>query len=169
MALPQPQAPLKSLADVIKTMSDSTSASAKTLSSLRTTTETMNTGVHDQIALFYDPAVAMTYDMEHNRINLVNTGRTGVKIASVKVNGEMANIGGIKLVSAGTTMYIEVVKYYKDISAALPKGSGHSFPVEIGLENELGKHFTLSGALYFVWDNEKVVVHGQTISLWPGL
>jgi hypothetical protein len=158
---------VKALSDITKAMGDNTSASAKTLLSLRTTTETMNKGVHDQISLFYDPSFALTYNTEQNRIQFMNTGRTSLKLTVVKMNGEMKNLGGTKLISPGTYQYVEVVEEYKKIASGLAKGAFLSVPVEAHLENEIGKHYVMNGALFFIWENDKITVHAQTISVQP--
>ena len=47
------------LTGLTKAMGETSIASSRTLLSLRATTETMNKAVHDQVDLFYDPAVAV--------------------------------------------------------------------------------------------------------------
>jgi hypothetical protein len=162
---------MKSLTEVIKAMSDTTSASGKTLLSLRSTTEIMNKGVHDQISLFYDPSVGMSYDSDKNRMLFANTGRTRVTVTLIKFNGTLKHLAGGTgtelLIPPGQTIYVYMTDEYKSISSGLAKGSALSVPVETHLKTELGKRFVLNGALYFVWENDKVTVHGQNTSLQP--
>ena len=127
----------------------------------------MNKGVHDQISLFYDPSIALTFDSALNRVLLTNTGRTRLTVTSLKVNGVAANIPGMRLIAAGTSMYLEFAEEYKKYSSTLIKGSSLNVPIEAHLENENRKHFVLNGNLFFVWENDKVTVHGQNTSVLP--
>ncbi len=156
---------LKTLTRTMDKMNGNASTTAETLRVLKSTTVTMNQGIHDQLSLFYDPSIALTYDTEKNRMNFMNTGRTALKLKALKMNGEMKNLGGTKLIAAGTIQYVEVENEYKSISSGLPKGAVSSVPVEAHLESEIGKHFVMTGALLFVWQNDKVTVHPQTISV----
>jgi len=149
---------ITALAVVTKAMSDMTAASGKTLTSV-------DKGVQSQISLFYDPSMSMMYAQDQSRILFNNTGRSSLKVNAVKVDGQAKNFLGTKLIAVGSSMYLEVEEQSKSILAALAKGSARIVPVEAHVENELGKHFVLNGALFFVWENDKVVVHGQTISL----
>jgi hypothetical protein len=160
---------LNNLAALTKAMSDNTSASSQTLLSLRSTTETMNKGVQEQISLFYDPSITVSYLTDANRILFVNTGRSGLKMQVLRINGQPTNLaGGLKLISGQSTLYVEFADQFKQISSALLKGSSQSIPVEAHLENEQGKHFVLNANLFFVWNNnDKVEVHGQTMSVQP--
>jgi hypothetical protein len=134
-------AAMKGLAAITKAMSDATSASSKTLTSLRSTTETMNKGVQNQLSLFYDPACTITYDQGQNRIILSNSGRTGLTLTGISVSGIPLNVGGRKLISAGTGIYIDAAAIYNNITPTLEKGAGRMVPVEAHLENEIGKKF----------------------------
>jgi hypothetical protein len=155
---------LAGLATLTKAMSDNTSASSTTLLSLRSMTATMN---KNQLSLFYDPSIALIYNMAQNRILLTNTGRTRLTVMSLKVNGQPQDFPGQKLISAGTSRYVDFAENYKKISSGLAKGTSLSLPVEAHLENEIKKHFVLSGNLFFVWNNDKVEVHGQNNSVLP--
>lgn len=158
---------MKNLAVLTKAMGDNTLASSQTLLSLRATTEAMNKGVHDQISLFYDPSIVLTYDSGLNRILLANTGRAGLTVITLKVNGIPRDTPGMRVIGAGATMYTEFAEDYKQFSSTLIKGNGLNVPVEAHLANEKGKHFVLNGNLFFVWQADKVVVHGQTTSVLP--
>jgi hypothetical protein len=160
---------LSNLAVLTKAMGDNTLASSQTLVSLRATTEAMNKGVHDQISPLYDPSIALTYDSGLNRILLTNTGRTRLTVTTLKVNGRVANFAGMKVIAAGTNMYFEFAEEYKQYSSTLIKGSSLNIPIEAHLQNENRKRFVLNGNLSFVWENDKVTVHGQNMSVLPEL
>jgi len=157
---------LQGLLTLTGTMNESTSKTASTLGALESTTKIMNRAVHDQIELFYDPSVLLSYDPGGNRVLFVNTGRSSLTLSLLKMDGQTKNIGGNKLLSAGSTIYVEIPSEYKKWSD-LPKGSGRNVPVEAHLTNELGRKYVLSGGLFFVWENDKIVVHGQNYSLTP--
>ena len=105
---------MKGLAELTKTMGDNTSATAKTLLSLRSTTQEMNKAVQYQLALFYDPAITLIYDSAQNRALFQNTGRTGLTLDDLYVDGTKLNIGGPKLISGGTSYYLEFAERYKN-------------------------------------------------------
>jgi hypothetical protein len=160
-------AALKRLAELDRAMGDNTSASSKTLLSLRSTTEEMNRAVHDQLSLFYDPSVALTYDPGQDRVILTNTGRSRLTIMALKLDGVPVDTVKMKLIPAGTHMYLEYSEGYKQMSARVARGTSLSVPVEAHLESENGKHFVLNGSLFFVWDKDKLTVHGQNTSVQP--
>jgi hypothetical protein len=100
-------------------------------------------------------------------MQFMNTGRTSIILRTLKVDGQVKNLAGTKLIAAGSALYVQLENEYKSISSQLPKGTARFVPVEAHLENELGKHFVLNGALYLVWENDKVSVHGQNYSIQP--
>lgn len=158
---------VRGLSDLTRAMGDSTSASAKTLISLRTLTETMNRGVQDQVQLFYDPSVALMYLQDQNRLNFINSGRSGLTMTALSIDGQPKNLDGPKLIAGGTTLYVEVADLYDAVSKSLTKGTVRDVPIEVTLQNELGKKFRMNANLFFVWEKDKVAVHGQTYSLSP--
>jgi hypothetical protein len=158
---------LDNLAVLTKAMSDNTLASSKTLLSLRGTTEAMNTGVHDQIALFYDPTITMTFTPEQKRIQFTNTGRSNLTLTSLKINNELKNLGGPQLITGNAGYYVEAASVYNSVSAELPKGKIQIVPVEAEIVSELGKHFIMHCGLLFLWDNDKVAVYSQISSINP--
>jgi hypothetical protein len=158
---------MKDLANLMKTLNDNTSASERMLSALSSTTVTMNKGVHDQLSLFYDPSIVLTYDLSQNRIFFQNTGRSRITMRMLKVDNQEVAVVRMKLISAGSTLYIEAGELYTQLSAALAKGDTRSVPVEAHLENELGRHFVLNGTLYCVWVNDKLQIHAQNNSVLP--
>ena len=96
-----------------------------------------------------------------------NSGRSSITLNVLKMDGQVKNVMGSKLIAMGSGLYIEIEKESKAISSVLAKGEGRSVPIEAHFENEIGKHFVFHGALFFVWENDKVVVHGQTVSILP--
>jgi hypothetical protein len=158
---------LKGLLETTGKMNISASSTAGTLQNLEGTTKAMNKAAQAQLSLFYDPSIALTYDSALNRVLLTNTGRTRLTVTSLKVNGVVANIAGMKVIAAGTNMYLEFAEGYKHYSSTLIKGSSLNVPIGAHLENENRKHFVLNGNLFFVWENDKVTVHGQSMSVLP--
>lgn len=80
-------ASISALAIVTKAMSDATTASGKTLTSV-------SKGVQDQISIFYDPSVSLMYQTDQNRIFFNNTGRSTVNINTIKVDGQLEEHSG---------------------------------------------------------------------------
>jgi hypothetical protein len=159
---------MKGLSDLTKAMSDNTSASARTLLSLRSTTQEMNKGVHDQIALFYDPSVLVTYNQTNNNIVFTNTGRSSVKLTKLEMDEQLRVIAGAPmLIVPGTSLTLDESDRYKKVSSELQKGSIREVNVEAHLESEAGKRFRLTGALWFIWVNDKLEVRTQTTAILP--
>lgn len=156
---------MQGLLTLTGTMNTSTASTAKTLGALEETTKTMNRGVHDQIALFYDPSVAVTYDANQNRMLFVNSGRSSLTITRLRMDGREINIGGVKRVAAGTSWYFEMDKEYEQLSSQLPKTSMKTDPIEAQLLNEMGQSYTMNAGLIYIWENDKLTVHPQTYSI----
>jgi hypothetical protein len=158
---------MKDLSNVTAQMSQNTSTSAQTLTSLYSTTQTMNKGVHDQIALFYDPSVVMLSVQDQNAIQFVNTGRSGLVLNSLKINSVLQNLGSPKLVPGGSGLHVDLAESFKNMPTELAKGSTKTVPVEAHFQNELGKHFVMRANLYFLWQGDKVNCLSQNTAVEP--
>jgi hypothetical protein len=158
---------IKALADVTKAMSNSTSESAKTLLSLRATTETMNKGVHDQVTLFYDPSLELTFNVDAKRLLLRNTGRTTITLTGIAIQNGEQNLDSPRMVAASSEYYFDLTPLYETLSARIPKGASESVPVKINIKNEQGKEFVLDAVLLFVWDKDKIFVYVHPSPLTP--
>ena len=164
---------LQGLLTLTGTMNESTATTAKTLNSLENTTRVMNQGVHDQIALFYDPSVVITYDATQKKIVLSNTGRSAITITEFKLNGSaLSFVGGgdaARTIPEGSGYQIDNGSQYSTWESQIPKGGGMVVPVIATLKNELGRTYHLQAALYVFWQNDKLTVYTQTYSITPDL
>jgi hypothetical protein len=158
---------MKNLVGTSKKSYVTADATAKTLQGLQVTTEKMNEGVHDQLALFYDPSISFNYDSQSKRIMFINTGRSNITIKSVKVDGVALHIAEEMLLSVGGNYYVSQPDLYKSVETVLRKGFAKIIPVEAHIQNSLEKTFVLRGGLYFIWEDDKLTVHSQPSSIGP--
>jgi hypothetical protein len=158
---------MEGLSDITKAMSDTTAASGKTLLSLKTTTETMNKAVHDQVSLFYDPAVLVTYVPSAHILNFLNTGRSNIRLTSLKIGDSPEMDLGSRLITPNSGHQFDEKALYDDLVAKVPKGSYQVIPLVAHFTNEIDKSFVLTGTLVAVWQNDVLEILVQTGALTP--
>ncbi len=159
---------MKALADVTKAMSDNTSASARTLLSLRSTTETMNKATQSQLALFYDVGVTLLYDAAQKKLTIVNNGRTNVMMWGEKFSDWPMQINPeARIIIPGSGWVIPADVFFKAMDDKVPKGSTVSVPYFLYLKNAHGEQFVLGARLLFEWDKDALTMRTMTNAITP--
>jgi hypothetical protein len=64
---------------VLSNLHDTSKATADSMKTLESTTETMNTGVQNQLGLSYDPSVTVKFEPTE-KLNVLNNGRTKITL-----------------------------------------------------------------------------------------
>jgi len=86
----QQAAAFEKMQGVLSSLQASSEATAKTLTALQSTTESMNTAIQKELSLFYDVSVATVYSAPDKRLIVSNVGRTNVVIGGIKIANVVA-------------------------------------------------------------------------------
>jgi len=86
----QQAAAFDKLQGTLSNLQNSSDATAKTLTSLQKTTESMNGAIQKELSLFYDVTVSTIYSSTDKRLIVTNVGRTNVVIGQIKIANVIA-------------------------------------------------------------------------------
>jgi hypothetical protein len=135
---------MKGLAEMTKAMNETTSKSAKTL-------EGVNVGVHDQLALFYNPALNVLYNDSNRKLVFQNMGRTNVILTTLKLWDESEIALGSRVIAPEASHEFGIDPLYERLAKSTPKTSYLSVPVIAHIKNQVKQEFIISATLVALW------------------
>lgn len=157
---------MRSLTGTMKSLGESAASTASALGGLKSNTDVMNKGVHDQLSIFYEPQIAVTYSPGDKRLLVSNQGKTNIVLESLKLWD--APEGVLNRVPApGTSSYFEIGPMYNILSERTPKGASTTVPTVLRIRTENMKKFKLDSSLFAIWDGDKIAIHTSTNALTP--
>lgn len=155
---------------VLGQMLTSARATADTLTSLATTTNSMNTALQKQLALFYDVSLNVLYEAGTKRINVVNQGRTNVQLWSVQFAGAppIIDTEGRNIEANGAGWEFDVTQQYDALRAQTIVGRQRTrVPLELYVKNARGEEFTVHCYLNTLWDKDTMTLTTETTGITP--
>lgn len=159
---------LNGLLTMTGTMNGSASATASTLGTLESTTKTMSKAVQDQLSLFYQPSVAVYYNLADKRIFVANEGRTDLLITAWKYSNEGRNeLKPTQTIAPNASWFMVTSEIQKKLEAATPKGAVTSTPMSFYLNDEHGKRYVVLAHLLAAWPEDKFEIVVQTELIKP--
>src|SRR5207245_2646371 len=122
---------------------------------VKDTMNAMKLSMEKQVALFYDVSVAITFNLNLKRIEIVNNGRTNVYIWGDRLNrGKKVMDRKPRMITPGGSYYVLADSFYEELRQKLPKGSEGRIPFELFLKNEAGDSFAIETEFFSVWDKD---------------
>jgi hypothetical protein len=163
------QAEFSQQQQVLTNLQASSASTATTLAMLESTSELMNQSLQKQVALFYDVSIIPVYDEGQKRLNIVNSGRTGIVLWGLKLADQKPDIDTEgRTVSPNSTYSIDAKKIVEAVITLKPKGTDGLVPFEIYLKNERGEEFTQNCRFAVMWDDKDTPKIGvQVVSITP--
>lgn len=161
----------QSIQTVLSQMEITSAATAKTMTTLEATTETMSGSLQKQVALFYDVQVNVIYDENTKSLIVMNNGRTNISLWSQRVGDEGDPILTYKkpdIVPPVGTYGIPLGDALKTLAAAMPKGQTHAYSFTFWVKNERQDKFTVNGDLIAAWHGETLSFNIPNVNLVPG-
>ena len=153
---------------VLEKLKDSASATAGTLTALKSTTEAMNVALQTQLALFYDVALVVTLDNNTKRMTFANNGRTNVVLFGLKVGDSEAVFEQEGRTISPTSGYgVDAADTYASIARATPKGTSKLIPFEIYVKNEKKEEYTVHSRIGVSWQKDDLALTVQIVSVTP--
>jgi hypothetical protein len=151
--------------NVLANLQQSSQATADSLKHLTAVTETMNNAIQDEARLNYRVAVDVTFDAGSKRVWIVNKGRSVIWLWGDKVGNAAPQIEEKpREITPGGSYYIVGDRFYEIVSK-VQKDSAKSLPFLLYLRSENGKPFVVSSQFNFVWQNDVLNIHTQTLSI----
>jgi hypothetical protein len=159
---------MKSQTAVLQKLKESASATADTLTALKSTTEVMNVAMQRQLALFYDVALVVTIDNGTKRMTFSNTGRTNIVLFGLKLgDGEAIFEKEGRTVSPTAAYQIDASESYASIAKRFAKGAGGLIPFDVYVKNEKGEEFTTHCRIGVSWAKDEMDLTMQIVSVTP--
>ncbi len=158
---------IKGLLDMTRTMNETAQTTARTMRALQSDMDATNKGVHDQLSLFYDPAIVLVYQSDSHRLLFQNNGRTNITLNALKIWDGPEQIQMHRVIVPSAAYYFDIETMYKKLTDSVPKGSTQSIPVIAEIRNETGKIFRVTSNLYVIWEHDTLTIHAQTYSITP--
>lgn len=161
----------QSMQTVLRQMEITSAATAKTMTALEATTETMNGSLQKQVALFYDVQVNVVYNENTKKLVIINNGRTNISLWSQRVGDEGAMAITYKkpdLVPPAGTYELPMDDAIKIMAAVLPKDQTRPFTFTFLIKNEKQEKFTVNGDFVATWHGDTISFNIPNINLVPG-
>lgn len=150
---------------VLANLQQSSQATADSLKELKAVTETMNNAIQDEARLNYRIAVDVTFDAGSKRIWIFNKGRSVIWLWGDKLGDAPPQIEKTpREITPGGSYYIVGDKFY-DIVSKVPKGSAKPLAFVLYVRSENGRPYVVSSQFNFVWQNDVLNIHTQTLSI----
>lgn len=138
--------------DVLTNLQESSKATASTLTTLETTTETMNGALQKQLALFYDVSVTMLYEPDKHELHVMNDGRTNVSIWGLDVGDVPVTIGSEGRVLTPNGGYgTDGSAVYNFVLKRFPMPGDGLVPFKLYVKNERNEQFVVHGYFAMHW------------------
>ncbi|MFZ0885036.1 MAG: hypothetical protein WAN14_16665 [Candidatus Acidiferrales bacterium] len=153
---------------VLSNLQKSSDATAKTLTALQSTTESMNAAIQKELSLFYDVSVGTTYSNEDKRLIVSNVGRTNIVVGGIKIsNAPPLMIPNGRVLTPQAMFDGEVAPFYNLIIQQASQDKDGLVPFDVYVKNERLEEFVVHS--YFVVSlKDKVTITGiQEGSITP--
>ncbi|MGH9344593.1 MAG: hypothetical protein ACRD19_12645 [Terriglobia bacterium] len=156
---------LSNLLSATNQMRTSTAATADTLTLLESTTKVMSKGVYDQLALFYEPQLTITYDSTNNRLLVTNTGKSNLHLTDMSLNGGHLRLDGAqRLISPATAMFAEL-SFSPQILAQAVQHKPIEYPLVVQITNDRNIPFVVNARVLFLRNKDKVETIVQMLNI----
>jgi hypothetical protein len=152
---------------VLSSLQTSSEATAKTLTALQSTTESMNVAIQKELSLFYDVSVATIYSFTDKRLIVTNMGRTNVVIGGIKIANVVALAipeGRIVPPQSSFNANLNSTPAYDFIVQQAAQDRDGLTPFDVYVRNERREEFVIHS--YFVV-RDKAVTNVQEGSITP--
>lgn len=165
----QQEAAFEKMHGVLSSLQTSSEATAKTLTALQKTTESMNGAIQKELSLFYDVSVSTIYSPSDKKLTIANTGRTNITIGGIKVStGEPQIVPEGRVLIQQATYSIDLASVYDAIVQQGLKDPNGLVPFDVYVKNEKLEEFVIHS--YFVVslkDKATTIVGAQEGSITP--
>jgi hypothetical protein len=154
------------LQTVLANLQQSSQATADTLAQLKTATDSINLATQGQLAVSFDPSVAVKFDAMH-KLDVLNNGRTNITLWGSLIEGEgpvFLKVPSVLPPNGGYEFNSETL--YSQLAEKFRQTGTVSVKYEVYVKNELGTKFVVDCTFTFLKDNfgERLVAQINAIS-----
>jgi hypothetical protein len=155
--------------NVLSNLQRSSEATANTLTTLQSTTASMNQAIQKELGLFYDVSVSMICDSPNKRLSFINDGRTNVSLWGFNMTGVPIIDKDGRVLTPGTMLAynIDIAFLYVYVTQTVPQGANAMVPFEVYTRNERKEEFVIHAFFAVTWENGAPVIRVQEGPIVP--
>jgi len=150
-----------------KNMETSSDATAKTLTSLASTTAAMNLALQKQLALFYEVSVTPVWDASAKKITIMNSGRTNVSVWGTRLDDDPPLMWDSRVISPMSTYIVAAEYIFDELRQKVPKGTGRFVSYDLYITNDKGEEFVEHCEIGVSWKDDDLNLAMQIVSVTP--